>query len=273
MIIQCEQCKARYKIDPSKFSKPEIRLRCARCKHVFTVSSKRPCILVAKEDMNFRSFIRELLEKEPFDLVFSGDGADALEKIRQLHPSLAILDVALPKIFGFELAEILKSDPMTRDIRIILLTAIYDKTRYKRLPESLYGADDYIEAHHIKDKLLIKIRNLLPGLSQQQIATKETVRKPDAEKRSFEDTLSEEIRNKSRRLARIIISDIALYNQKKVEEGIKNGNLEQRLAQELQEGEVMMKQRFSELPLNHCRKLLRNEIEALTNKNRAAHTA
>lgn len=271
MIIQCEQCGARYKIDSSKFTKQEIRLRCSRCKNVFTISSKRPRILVGKEDINFCSSIRELMEREPFDLIFAGDGAEALEKIRRLHPCLVILDVALPKIFGFELAEILKSDPMTRDIRIILLTSIYDKTRYKRLPESLYGADDYIEAHHIKDSLLIKIRNLLPDLFQQPMAKEEPPRKSGSEKRTFEETLPEEIRNKSRRLARIIISDIALYNQKKVEEGIRNGDLEKRLAQELQEGVEMMKQRFSEFQPDYCRELLQNEIEALMSKNRAAH--
>jgi len=271
MIIQCEQCGARYKIDPSKFTKREIRLRCSRCKHVFTIASERPRILVGKEDADFCSSIRDLFEMEPFDLIFAKDGEEALEKIRRLHPSLVILDVALPKIFGFELAEILKSDPLTQDIRIILLTAVYDKARYKRLPESLYGADDYIEAHHIQDKLLYKVRNLLPGRFREEAARVEPVRKSGVEERTFEETLPEEVRNKSKRLARIIISDIALYNQKKVEEGIRNGDLEKRLAPELQEGAEMMKQRFTEFQPDYCRRLLQNEIEALMNKKRTVH--
>ncbi len=90
------------------------------------------------------------------------DGEEALQKIRGIRPDIAIVDVALPKVFGFEVCETVKNDPSLKETKIILLAAIYDKTRYKRNPDSLYGADDYIEKHHIHDRLLNKIWEMVP---------------------------------------------------------------------------------------------------------------
>jgi CheY-like chemotaxis protein len=71
--------------------------------------------------------------------------------------------VGLTGIYGFELCERLKGDPDTRGIKIILLSSVYGLTAYKRNPVTLYGADDYIEKHHIPDKLVPKIKQLLSG--------------------------------------------------------------------------------------------------------------
>jgi hypothetical protein len=74
-----------------------------------------------------------------------------------------IVDVGLTGIYGFELCERLKGDPDTRGIKIILLSSVYGLTAYKRNPVTLYGADDYIEKHHIPDRLVPKIKELLSG--------------------------------------------------------------------------------------------------------------
>ncbi len=268
MILQCEQCSARYKIDPSKITKKRKRVRCSRCGHVFTVSPPRQCIVVAKADNEFCRSVAELLREQPFDLLISQDGVDALEMIRRHHPCLVVLDVALPKLYGFEIAEILKSEPETQDIQILLLAAIHNKTRYKRQPESLYGADDYIEAHHINDKLLLKIRKLVPDLFAQPDDRREPDRKPVGAIRSAKKALDEETRKMASRLARIIISDIALYNEKKIEEGVRDGDLEERIAPELGEALEMMKQRFPDLSDDLRKDLLHQELNALRNKTK-----
>jgi predicted Zn finger-like uncharacterized protein len=266
MILKCEQCSARYKIDPSRMPVKKKRVRCSRCRHVFTIHPPRKCIVVAKADNEFCQSVKELLREQPFDLLTSQDGVEALEMIRRHHPSLVVLDVALPKLYGFEIAEMLRSDPETRDIRILLLAAIHDKTRYKRQPESLYGADDYIEAHHINDRLLPKIRALLPDLLVQSDDGKEPDRKPEDEVRSEEKALEEETQKMASRLARIIISDIALYNEKKIEEGVRDGDLEERIAPELAEAQEMMKQRFPNISDNLRKELLDQELNALRSK-------
>ena len=91
------------------------------------------------------------------------DGLDALKKATALKPRVMIVDVGLTGIYGFELCERLKGDPETRSIKIILLSSVYGLTAYKRSPVTLYGADDYIEKHHIPDKLLPKLMQLFSG--------------------------------------------------------------------------------------------------------------
>ena len=58
--------------------------------------------------------------------------------------------------------ERLRGKPSLSDTGIILIASVFQHTRYKRAPTSLYGADDYVEKHHIRDRLLEKITRLLP---------------------------------------------------------------------------------------------------------------
>jgi CheY-like chemotaxis protein len=72
-----------------------------------------------------------------------------MDLIEERHPDVVLLDVALPTMYGFEICERIRNTPALSGVKTILIASIYDKTRYKREPQSLYGADDYIEKHHI----------------------------------------------------------------------------------------------------------------------------
>jgi CheY-like chemotaxis protein len=107
--------------------------------------------------------IRGVVSEAGLSVEHAPDGLDALKKASALKPQVMIVDVGLTGIYGFELCERLKGDPDTRSIKIILLSSVYGLTAYKRNPVTLYGADDYIEKHHIPDKLVSKIKQLLSG--------------------------------------------------------------------------------------------------------------
>jgi len=271
MIVQCKKCGIRYKIPPERTPKGKTRFRCTRCKHVFSVNPRNTTILVAKDNKDFCLFVKEILEERNFQVLTAKDGVEALEIVRQSQPHLAILDVALPKIYGFELCETIKSDPQMQDIRIILVAASYRKARYKRLPESLYGADDYIEIHHISDQLLNKIRLLLPDVPLQP-------NKPaPADDREISSTpppppLDDKIRGKVERLARTMLSDIALYNEVRIKEGLEAKDLPERLAPELKEAEGLMKERFPDVPEKTLHHFLQQELAAFTEKHKTSIT-
>ena len=260
-VIRCTHCGTRYRVDPARLAGGARRVRCARCKKVFSTVPSRPCVLVAKEGEAFHRHVREILRGLPADILFAEDGVTALELIRARRPVLVVLDVALPKIYGFELAEMLRNDPATAGTRILLLAAVFDKTRYKRKPESLYGADDYIEAHHLQDHLLGKIRRLVPGLFAAGPPQEETSASPQPPRPGHD---------RARRLARIIVSDIALYNQAKVEAGIREGDLTERLSAELAEGREMMARRFPDMDAGEREALLREEMQTLMRHGRIA---
>ena len=120
-------------------------------------------MLVAHDSKLVAEMVQGVVKEAGLTVVHAADGLDALKKATALKPKVMIVDVGLTGIYGFELCERLKGDPDTRNIKIILLSSVYGLTAYKRNPVTLYGADDFIEKHHIPDKLVPKLRQLLSG--------------------------------------------------------------------------------------------------------------
>ena len=87
------------------------------------------------------------------------DGIDALEKIAQEAPDLILLDIMIPRMSGFEVCRKLKSDPETRDIPIIMVTALNELGDIERAVES--GTDDFITKPVNRLELTTRVRSLL----------------------------------------------------------------------------------------------------------------
>lgn len=298
MLIVCPSCKAKFSFDDTKVGAEGIKLRCSKCRAIFKVTRKipppavalRPAVsasvgtagikvVIANESAAFCTAVKKVLEPEPFTVFTFNDGKETFEAVERLRPDVVLLDVALPSMYGFEVCEKIRKDPSLTDIKIILIASIYDKTRYKRAPNSLYGADDYIEKHHIPDSLSSMIYRLVSGQKPVEAATQEEVSRQeegqaapqqlsnteiDAQEVARQEIQEDEEREttpresntaprqlpdaqvKARRLARIIVSDIILYNQIKVEEGVKNNTFYKLLADDIREGTALYERRVSE---------------------------
>jgi len=215
-------------------------------------------VVVANESPAFCEAVQKLLATEPFQVHTYSDGKEAFAAVQALVPHVLLLDVALPGMLGFEICDRVRQDAALASVKIVLIAAIYDKTRYKRSPSSLYGADDYIEKHHIPDSLIPMIYRLSgSGPAEMTAPTMEELAVQDRarlELRQFEVRETSlppkvelpEAEKKARRLARIIVSDIALYNQAKVEQGVREGTFYTVLADDIREGERLYQQRVPE---------------------------
>ena len=104
---------------------------------------------------------RTLLQEQGYKVITSADGIDVMVKALKELPFLAVVEVSLPKIYGFEICKRLKSRAEMKDMKFILVPSTFDKSKYRREPVSLYGADDYIEAHDIPAMLIEKINKLV----------------------------------------------------------------------------------------------------------------
>jgi predicted Zn finger-like uncharacterized protein len=293
MLLGCPTCKTRYRLDDSRIRAEGIHLQCCRCRTVFRVAGKTPpqsspvpekapdpagkpvSVLVANESPDFCASVAHILLSEPFSVLCCHDGREAMDLIEEHRPDVVLLDVALPTLYGFEICDTIRNTPALSAVKTILIASIYDKTRYKREPQSLYGADDYIEKHHIPDALAAKIYRLVFGqktvdqdlegaspveeenptdleqVSEQEMMEQELVREElrrdeEAKTSSCESRQMADAHNKARRLARIIVTDIALYNQKKVEEGVRNGTFYELFEEELQDGRLFYNRRITE---------------------------
>ena len=81
------------------------------------------------------------------------DGVEAMLAIQRLLPRAVVLDAALPKMFGFQVCEVVKRNESLRDTVVVLVGAIHHQSRYRRDPADLYGADVYIEQPDLPDGL------------------------------------------------------------------------------------------------------------------------
>ena len=268
MIVSCPECAARLRLDPQRLAGKRLTLRCARCRKIFQVSVPSPAkreeplrVLIAHSDQDLCQAVVETLSREGLNGEVCHDGYQALSSLQQTKPQVAVIDVALPGLLAFELIEQLRREPELKDLRIILLSSVFNKMAYKRKPTSLYGADDYIEKHHIPDDLVPKIHRLVANASSgpardvgKATVGDEYAAEPgfleamndkiqQAEARETQGTEENEARQKARRLARIIVSDIALYNQERVDEGLRSGRFYDLFASEITEGKRLFLER------------------------------
>jgi signal transduction histidine kinase/DNA-binding response OmpR family regulator/HAMP domain-containing protein len=95
-------------------------------------------ILVVDDEPSIRQLLRQELESQNYQVQEAGDGIQALEAVRKLPPDLIILDVMMPKMNGLDLAAILKNNPETAMIPIIILSIMEEQTRGYHL-----GVDRY----------------------------------------------------------------------------------------------------------------------------------
>lgn len=91
--------------------------------------------------------------------VTATNGIEAMEMVDSKKPDLVLLDVMMPRMSGFEVCQKIKSDPSTRDIAVIMVTALNEVPDYERAVES--GTDDFLSKPVNKIELLTRVKSLL----------------------------------------------------------------------------------------------------------------
>lgn len=122
------------------------------------MEAKPKQILIADDEPDILEIVSYNLGKEGYEVYTAKDGNEAIERAKQLHPDLIILDVMMPRKTGVEVCQILRTQPMFQDTLIIFLTAMSDEASQIKGLET--GADDYVNKP-ISPKVLISRVNAL----------------------------------------------------------------------------------------------------------------
>jgi predicted Zn finger-like uncharacterized protein len=333
MIAACPKCGARYRIERGRLRRDGTRLRCSRCEAVFRVSpppgerdepdaipsaeifqeptrasapepraaagsDPERLVLVADAEIQAGKEIAADLVDAGLQPVLVHDGVEAILSIQRTLPRAVVLDAGLPKMFGFQICELMKRNESLRHIQVVLIGAIHHRDRYRRAPSEIYGADAYLERHQVRDDLLATLRGFgLPvghGAGERVAARPATampppampapqrpapppvppiprempraprpappaprpVAQPPATARApraaaepsaagpgADPALAAEFA-RAERLARIIVSDVVLYNEEKLNAAIRAGNVSQSFEADLAEGRGHFAQRI-----------------------------
>jgi signal transduction histidine kinase len=117
--------------------------------------NKKASILIVDDNPQNLQLLGSIVYNKGYNVSISSTGANALVSISQQPPDLILLDIQMPEMDGFEVCKILKSNPITKDIPIIFLTAVTDIKNIIRGFES--GAVDYITKPFNKGELIARI--------------------------------------------------------------------------------------------------------------------
>jgi signal transduction histidine kinase/DNA-binding response OmpR family regulator len=124
-----------------------------------------PTILVVDDDTPIRSLLRQELSEAGYEVKEASNGKAALDMVRMHKPDLIILDVMMPEINGFDVAAVLKNDPATMDIPIIILSIVQDKERGLKI-----GVDRYLTKPINTEQLFHEVEELLEqGVSKKKV--------------------------------------------------------------------------------------------------------
>jgi len=116
-------------------------------------------ILVADDDPDIRDIVSFRLGQAGYETAQASDGEEALRLASERSPALCILDVMMPRVNGFEVVRELRSDPVTRAIPVLMLTASVQDRDVARGFE--VGADDYLKKPFNTSELLARVAALL----------------------------------------------------------------------------------------------------------------
>lgn len=202
-------------------------------------------ILVAHESLTIRESVRRLAEDAGYVVVTAADGVGVREHLTP-PPDVLVVDVALPKAPAYELCDEIRAQKLPT--RVILIASVYHRTAYKRRPTSLYGADDYIEQHHLPDALLGKIAALLPRDAAPRVgptdpAEAAAIRQAGEGRLRLKFGSHDEGLERARRLAALIVADIVLYNGDTLADWRAGAALPDRVRADLEEGQTLLELR------------------------------
>lgn len=245
-----------------------------------------PLVLVGTPDEDVGKTLREALESWGLRAVIVADGVDTMLEIQRQQPAVVILASTLPRMYGFQVCEMVKRNESLQRIGVVLLGAIHHPDRYRRPPTEIYGADAYVEEPDLPEALLPELRQLgifgraaetgpppapdvvapppePPALTEPQhdpVASGATdtaasveppaavpCEPPRAPTEMAAPGAADELfdaRAQAERLARIIVSDIVLYNEEKFAVAIEARTVVESLGPDLEEGRGLFRDRI-----------------------------
>jgi DNA-binding response OmpR family regulator len=136
-----------------------VKLRRYRSDSSHAVVRMTPRILIVDDDDGLRHLMRLVLRREGFEVIEAADGAEALARAYDSHPTLVLLDVMMPGLDGFEVCRKLRSDQRTHRLPIVFVSAIGDIKHRNELLK--LGADDCIQKPIGPRELIVRVRGVM----------------------------------------------------------------------------------------------------------------
>jgi two-component system alkaline phosphatase synthesis response regulator PhoP len=123
--------------------------------------SKSPAskILIADDNVQNCELIDAYLADEGYELTVAYDGQQAMKRVEECQPDLVLLDIMMPKLSGYEVCQWMKSNPLTKDIPVLMVTALNEQGDIEKAVRA--GCDDFLTKPVNNLELKTRVKSLL----------------------------------------------------------------------------------------------------------------
>lgn len=116
-------------------------------------------VVIAEDEFVVAENIKALMAARGYKVFSAGDGVEAVEVCRKERPDVLLLDILMPRMGGFDVCRVLKADPATKNIKILMITAL---DRMGDIETAFqHGASDYLTKPFDQEKLYKKLDKVL----------------------------------------------------------------------------------------------------------------
>jgi PleD family two-component response regulator len=120
---------------------------------------RKPRVLIADDNPQGVELLEAYLAGCDYDIETADDGEVTLQKIHSWKPDLVLLDIMMPRLSGFEVCKRLRANPATRDIAVLMITALDQQRDMDRAVEA--GTNDFLTKPINKRELEVRVREAL----------------------------------------------------------------------------------------------------------------
>ena len=122
-------------------------------------TNRKSRILIADDNVPNVELLEAYLVDIECEIAVAVDGRDTLDKVASFKPDLILLDVMMPKLSGFEVCKKLRDDPSTKNIMVLMVTALNELGDIERAVDA--GTDDFLSKPVNKLELVKRVQNML----------------------------------------------------------------------------------------------------------------
>ncbi len=124
-----------------------------------TEDSQPARILIADDNQQNCELLEAYLSDEDYDIAFASDGRQTIDRVAEQLPDLILLDIMMPKLSGYEVCQQLKANPATRDVPVLIVTALNEQGDIEKAVAA--GCDDFLSKPVNRVELKTRVRSLL----------------------------------------------------------------------------------------------------------------
>lgn len=123
------------------------------------MEDKKPLIMTVDDNPVNNTLVKSQLMFKGYDVISATSGKEALEMIAEKHPDVVLLDIMMPDMSGYEVLEIIRDNPKTENLPVIMLSALANMEHH--IEATMKGANGYLNKPLISNTLIDELKRVL----------------------------------------------------------------------------------------------------------------